>query len=297
MIWPKIEVRIRGELCARDCLALTFFLHASHADARARVAKAVERVLEFVGLRSFPFYLDEEGDKARFDTQRWPALRAEIFASNREEGGLRLVSEDDVGGCYLKYWGWELPQPQLPEWRNQFHLRLSREFVLQRDGRWSEFVAFARELAGLLPYSSGYLSPALALLQRTPVCWGIGRRYPGLDLLDPNTTCIEIAERIPGVYWTMFVGAAARATPSIRALAAAPLQGLTMASEGEGVMLQLGDAPDIGDTNRGRGLPLFRSVARVLWPEIYVADRPHLFDEEDEPDLDATLRWQRRFVE
>lgn len=296
-MWPKIETRIHGELCAQDCLALTFFLHASHADARARVAEAVERVLEFAGPRSFPLYLDEQGEDAPLDAQRWPALRAERFGPDREESGLRLISEDDVSGCYLKYWGWELPQPQLPGWRNQFHVRLSRALVQQRGGRWSELVAFARGLAELLPYSSGYLNPALALSQRTPACWGIGRRHPGLDLLDPDTTCIEIGEQIPGVYWTMFVGAAARATPSMQALAAAPPPGLTTAPAGEGVLLQLGDVPDIGDANHGQGLHLFRSIASTLWPEIYVPDRPHLFDEDDEPDLDSTRRWQRRFVD
>ncbi len=297
MSWPFLECKEGERTFVRDCLVIHFFLDRSHAAMRPALLHAIEMIIQFVGSSSIKWYLDEEGEPQPFDQDEWSRLRDERFSPDASEGGLRLLgSEDDIASFYFKYWGWELPRSKLPGWRNLLQIRLPREFV---QGRVQEAAAFAQQLGASLPFSSGYVSSALALLSRQRVYWGRGLRYPGIDLLNPETACTEIAEHIPGVYWLTFLGPCSlEALGGIAALGSQLPMGVTLSPmQGHGAVLQIGAEPQSGDINRGDNLPLYRAVARVLAPQLYFATRAHLLSEGTNPDLDATLNWQQRFLD
>jgi hypothetical protein len=62
----------------------------------------------------------------------------------------------------------------------------------------------------------------------------------------------------------------------------------------DGVMIQAGPAPDIGDVNRQKNLPIYQQVGRALAP-IRCKEHPPLFGPRGLADQEATDKWLSRF--
>jgi hypothetical protein len=167
------------------------------------------------------------------------------------------------------------------------------------------FVANVRTLAAMLPYHSGYASPALHyapdLLRNVAMnkARSVVARYPGYDVHANETACLDQDHKVRGARWLTFLG------PDI----VKELGGRTKVEDalsrpviiepvGHGLMIRAGKEPEIGDVAKKVGTPHLRMVAKILEPVTK-------FDEDEligvgfaKNKTDPFLpKWQRRFLD
>jgi hypothetical protein len=98
-------------------------------------------------------------------------------------------------------------------------------------------------------------------------------RHPGYDVPENDATCDKVGGLCRGARWVTLLGptqtAALGGCDGIeRGLA----PGLTATPLAEGVMIQAGERPELGDVNRGEDVPLLRALARQLEPVTLFGD-------------------------
>jgi len=133
--------------------------------------------------------------------------------------------------------------------------------------------ALAKHLGSLVPYSSGYASPALTWGVESQQAWysleagKLAFRHPGYDVPNSANTCYDLGEKLRGAYWLNFIGPAAlEALGGEKKLRATLDASIGIEQVGHGLMLQAGPKPEVGDVNRQENLPLLRSLAKTLEP-------------------------------
>ncbi len=158
--------------------------------------------------------------------------------------------------------------------------------------------------ASLIPFRSGYASPALSLgwenaehvaagaMKIAPIAF----RHPGYDIPENHAAAgLMRRDRCRGARWLTFLG-----SPLVEDIGGLqPLQEHLDPRVGiielpHGVMLRAGHSPEIGDVNRGESTPLLRSVASAIEPITEfetAAIMKRVFNE------DASLRWERRHLD
>lgn len=161
-------------------------------------------------------------------------------------------------------------------------------------------VEFAGRVAMLLPYVSGYVAPALGFGPGVNV-YDVGRairglafRHPGYDVPRNEYTRFDLGDRSVGARWLTFLGPQLVEHLGGRNAIAAADPGVTVAPAGQGVVLQAGAEPEIGDVNRRVGTPLLRVVARAIEPVTMFENRGLEAVFGDDPD--TLERWERRFL-
>jgi len=124
----------------------------------------------------------------------------------------------------------------------------------------------------------------------------LGKRYPGLDISEPQSTAYIASEGIKCANWLTFLNAdlAARigGLNSLREQFGKDI--VVKNAKGGGVMIQAGPSPEIGDVNQNKDVPLYREVGQVLAP-IRAHEHPAIFGPDGFADEDATDDWLSRF--
>jgi len=93
--------------------------------------------------------------------------------------------------------------------------------------------------------------------------YGIGMRHPGIDLPSADNTSFVIGDGIKRVNWLTLLGSAlTRRVGTLRALAREPE--IVVHHPGPVTVIQAGDAPLMGDTNRRDTCEVYRRVGRAL---------------------------------
>jgi hypothetical protein len=91
----------------------------------------------------------------------------------------------------------------------------------------------------------------------------IGMRHPGIDLPSADTTSSVVGDGIKRVNWLTLLGRdVVQRLGNVNGLDRR--QGIIVHKAGSGVVVQAGDAPEIGDTNRRETCETYRSVGRAL---------------------------------
>jgi uncharacterized protein YbjT (DUF2867 family) len=125
----------------------------------------------------------------------------------------------------------------------------------------------------------------------------LAARHPGYDV-QFNQVGRALGRRVRGARWLTFLGPEVSSTlggaPRLRdalskAIAVEPLAA-------GGLMIRAGQLPELGDVNKGIGVPLLREVAAVLEP-ITTFTEPMLLANFAEHDATFFERWQRRFLD
>jgi hypothetical protein len=190
--------------------------------------------------------------------------------------------------------------PNLVNETNLVELRYPRSFADRTDV--PSFPEIARRVGELLPYDSGYGSPALNWFDETDVD-SIGEilrpaamRYPGFDVHFNGSTRYLLGRRSRGARWLTFLGndlvQKLGDVQGMKDLAA----GVHVVEGRNGILLQAGDTPSVGDLKFGEDLPLLRSVARAIEPVTFFNDgvlQNNLFASDPE----MLRRWERRFFD
>ncbi len=299
------EIRLSNDddgLFLRDGFVIVFFCKKPFKDLAASYSQAFEHWLQVT---------PNEGKKwasvgANSDSYK-PLTPQRLAAAHKEldpsKARTRELSAFEVGG----------PQELNPDYRFAFvgdraakgtqvsflEMRLPRSPTTEAEA--AATIALAKQVGSLLPYSSGYASPALT--------WGVESqqlsfaeeasklafRHPGYDLPLSAASRYEIGEKLRGTYWLNFIGPAAlKKLGGEKGLRSRLDAAIGVEQVGDGLLLQAGPRPDAGDVNRKANLPLLRSLAKVLEPATLLDDES--LDNNFLEDGDSE-RWKRRHLE
>ena len=123
----------------------------------------------------------------------------------------------------------------------------------------------------------------------------LGMRYPGIDIPSLTTSLFVVADGIKGINWLTLVGKKhLERLGSIAILSKILGDRVLIEKFPHGVMFQAGPAPEIGDVNRHKVLPLYHKVGRVL-SRIRATEHPPFIVRGKLADEDATQEWLSRF--
>jgi hypothetical protein len=282
-----------------DGFVMAFFLNASHADLIEGVRQCLRRYVEFVGWRSMPFYVTDNGDIDPVDESVLKHLVERGFHVPGEDGvgSITLLGSDTgVSACEFHYYGRALPVDGWPDYRNLLYCRLPRSLVLEAG--FEAIKALMVDMAAVLPISFAYANPALLYNHDIGEATSLAMKHLGFDVLLLGSVTMELGNRPAGVYWLSLCGAeltqALGGLPRIRATLPAvieveePLAGRAL--------IRLGPEPEVGDVNRRTEFPLHRELAKLLAPVLHVPVRTYFADRHNESDREAMLRWHGRFL-
>ncbi len=297
-----IEVREPdGDLLVRDSIVAAFFCKKSYPSVAAEFG------------RVFASWLARTPEDARrfaaigAHAEEFKPLTSRSLARARVEFDPARAKTRDM--CSLDICG-----PQEINADRMFHFSGSRDLAAEEtcdleirtptsevENNPDEYVEFVRRVAELIPYDSGYASPALVFgvdaqqlkFARAARAWAF--RHPGFDLPKNDATGFALGSKLRGAYWLTFVGpdALARLGGETALQSALPVE-VEVQPAGIGVMLRLGKMPEVGDVNRMENLPIVRATAKVLEPVSRFNDN---FLNHNFIDSDERARWERRHLD
>jgi len=297
---PRIRVKEDGRLIVRDGLLLCFYLHESHRRLGPTVGALLRAYQRFVGPDTLTAFFNEEGDPARLTGRGWTRIFAEL--SDSSEGHSYNLSLNDslteVGAFSFEYFGADLDLLSFkwPGAASYVSLCFPTEFLPEVGA--ARFEAFALDLAGSLPFTSGYGSLAFnyskgrdeydAFRHISNYCFGL----PGMDVHHARSTCFDIDAKVRGAYWLNFLGGPVLhqlgGLVSLRRRLASPSINVSPLA-GDRAMITLGAQPNAGDPESGDDLSPYRLLAETLKDNLHVGYLP-AFAPED------AARWSRRFL-
>jgi len=212
----------------------------------------------------------------------------------RDEYELVLGSGATVGE--IGPWGlrFEVERYALPSTLGYFKFALPADQILADPG---PFGRLTRKLFDLVPWVHGHaglgilFDPGDIDPARDAAVRAHCMRYLGLDCSDVLTETDSLGSGVKGADWLSFLdeGLARQLAPD--ALTGLPA-GVSLESRADGrLVIQAGEAPRLGDSNRNEAMGPYRAVNRLLMP-IRV---PRLYPLPGFADEDETDRWLTRF--
>jgi len=297
-------------IVGRDVFVFALFTRDLYAAACADVEKALDHWLAKVP----PEALQWASVGTNSDTFKpyTPAAlrkcRAEldpVRAAKRGLGYFALTGGEDPQNpsFAFSFAGDNEPGGRIPDATCLVEIRWPSEYAEQHV---EELVACVSEVASLVPFRSGYASPALsrgswesthldeAGRQLIPLAF----RHPGYDLPENGSTASFMpADKCRGARWLTLLGPALVAQLGDEAALRATLDArVAIQPAGDGLLLRAGERPEIGDVNRAELTPVLRSVAAAIEPVTFWNDWRsfgNLFGD----DHDKVLRWERRHLD
>lgn len=140
-------------------------------------------------------------------------------------------------------------------------------------------------------------SQDLAVRSKTqPLICSLARRFPGIDVDRPPVHLLHVANGIKGVNWLTFLGARWLNSAGGRAVLRAALPDAFVFQDcGDGLLIQAGPRPQIGDRNQKLWITLYPELSRLLKPIRIRNHRPLDFYGPNRFDEERTEEWLARF--
>jgi hypothetical protein len=159
-----------------------------------------------------------------------------------------------------------------------------------------------RELACNFDFASGHAGYSFNLSDDITLgfyahseLYRLGMRYPGIDIPSLTTSIFVINDGIKCINWLTLVGKRhLDRLGSIPDLSKMLGDQVLIEEFPHGVMFQAGSAPEIGDVNRHKILPLYHKVGSVL-SIVRATEHPPFIFRGKLADEDATQEWLSRF--
>jgi hypothetical protein len=300
---PGIQKKADGELLVREHWIVAFFCNVPFHEMADGCRVVFEKwqatipagVMQYsiigadatdvkpVGPKTVSRCLDQLNPKA--------ARKREI--SHFAIGGPQEFSPDH----WMNVMGYrDLNLDDAPAIENLVEIRFPPNFIEQKG---IQFLAdFTSEVALLLPFSSGYVSPALSCIaeSHTTSCaksiWPAALRYAGFDVHNNEESCFAISGKVVGARWITFLSPNFVDQLGGSAKIAKALSGFDLKPLNNGLAIRAGNEPEMGDVNKKIDTPLLRKLAKVLEP-ITIFGNPEIEDLlGGEENLHA---WERRF--
>lgn len=301
--WPNIHSCEHGALEVVDSLRMVFFLERDECNHFAAVMAAVGEFVSGIGLDALHAYVDEEGDTRPLTMDVSSFIEQKLGSiPDGEIIELRVLDHEQRGNVHALHY---LHDPNIdssvwPDEKSVISFRIGTARALEVG--WEEIDMFVRRLTRVLPYVSGYVSPALAYQPFTSHAYQhIHRyihRYPGFDVVDPPTVAWDIGDRLLGPYWINIVGrGASRVLGGVGGLQDMLGPEFEVAPCGrDGVIVKIGAVPGVGDINRGDDLPAYRKLAKVIAPILHDPSMQYLYDADGTVNRELQRAWHRRFL-
>ncbi|MDC0710408.1 DUF3396 domain-containing protein [Stigmatella sp. ncwal1] len=297
--YPHIRFRAaHGARMIRDGLRICFYMqHPDHEIAQA-VVNSLDVYLRTVGAQTLGWYVDQEGEWCPLDEWAGETLRANLLGA-RVSSAILADDPSGVPDYQFEYYGKPLDtsSPVFDARRvSSVGFWLPTEF-LEAEGP-VRVRKLALELAALLPFSSGHAGLCFnALLGYRETEEELSRlclRYPGMDIFELESLSTRLGARLRGPAWMTFLGQPVLdelgGLDMLRSRLVYPRTEVQQRDDGH-VVVTLGDEPEAGDTQKGRILPAYRELARVLAPWLYHSNGWAYF-----PD-DIHALWEHRFLD
>jgi len=296
-----------GKVAVRPAFGVSLFTAKSFYEIPDAVLACQDLFLKLCPQGQVKYYLTETMDQHAKVTERTFTMLPTWLrkgAPKREQIFLELKSGDDRE---------EAPEFRLEvssnedgsigfesEFANSVHFTLPVAWGTEHADKMRDFLI---HLAGFFPYSFGYTGFALEWSpyfeeEACTHAYAKGMRHPGFDIYD-NANFEEIVghDSLAGVGWLTLLGPELIGQLGGRHKIRSALAETThIRDAGHGLMVSLGDAPEIGDTNRRDLLPAYRELYALLSPVAEVGiERSSAFEFHPGDVYENTLRWLRRF--
>ncbi|HEY6556231.1 MAG TPA: type VI immunity family protein [Polyangiaceae bacterium] len=282
------------------CLEVAVYWRGSLFDHAAEVEGCYRRALTVIGDR-LKFYATHEMSHAQpIDAvaleilPRWlgrPDPTQDIFTLNLDGNSVPDLPSDTA----FDFWASQ------EDGAGVLRLILPLHFIQEGPARLHET---ARTLAGDLMFHSGCAGYSInwddkgetsALARRTMGV--LSKRFPAIELPDPNVTLMAIPSGLKRVNWLTFVGRELLEQLGGTDALIAPLAGSDIGIDHlpGGLLLTAGDRPRLGDVNRQEDLGAYRAVGHAVAP---VRTRDHvgfLADQNFDVDDDLSEEWLAYF--
>jgi hypothetical protein len=163
--------------------------------------------------------------------------------------------------------------------------------------------ARVRTLAELLPYESGYASPALlagpafendAMREARP----LAVRYPGYDVSVNRIARFDVHGLVRNAFWLNFFGPSLlKPLGGSKAFSAALPSSITSQTVGKGLMVRAGSSPEIGDSGKKLATPILRELGKIIKPVLKIDQGELVGVNFADDDTDAWFqKWLHRFA-
>ncbi len=204
---------------------------------------------------------------------------------------------DDAPGYSVSVIG-QPEDPEFPEERNLLQFVYPSD-VLRPEGIES-FVQETLVCAELLPFVSGYASPALFCSNED--AWRAARapakRYPGFDLHDNINTRLEINGLVRGARWLTLLGPDQVVSLGGEASIIKCLPDtVVVLPAGAGLMARVSPLPELYDTRAKTDMTAMKALAELLEPITLFEESALYCTEFIAQDDDRLRSWERRFLD
>jgi hypothetical protein len=178
-------------------------------------------------------------------------------------------------------------------------LVLNREFI---DESVSPLVEVAKSLARKLSFSSGHCGYSLNWNNNGDLAHAakgeiavLSQRYPGIDIPDLDGDLVVIKSGLKCINWLTFLNKEyCERLGGSKKLHESLGKDIALHSLSNGVIIQAGPRPDIGDVNRRSRLPLYKKVGSVV-SSLRAKGHPEFIPTVTTYDEEATEKWLARF--
>jgi hypothetical protein len=181
-----------------------------------------------------------------------------------------------------------------------YHVSLPLDFFAENPGTLPEYVrTICHRIGPLSGYAGiGVIEPLdiLARKEFQPAVRSIAERFPGLEIENRTTHTIHLKEGIKGVNWLTILGSKWIAEMGgIDYLRGCLNDSVIFSPYGEGLIIQAGPKPQIGDVTANRWPQHYVALAKVL-KRIQIKNHyPFHFGGPGRLDYEASLAWLFRF--
>lgn len=299
LFWPKINYSESQHDVVVDSLVIVFFLDREACYDSESINKAFALFWNSAGKDCLKYFVDEHGYTTPLPKDPLSFVQQEIklMIDLGDIIGFTMLDHEYSGNrCEFQYvHNPDLDISRWPEEKSYIFFRLSADKVAEVGLGAIEILA--QSLCRVLPFASGYVSPALSYGHSRHLVHHFIYRYPGFDIAEPSAIAFDIGDRPVGAYWLNFWGPRLVQNLGGRTAIRSNLgSSIDVYDHGGGVVVKLGETPNVGDLHQGIGLPLHQALAEFLGPYLQVPSMGYLADADGRTDEDFQRLWHLRFL-
>ena len=301
---PQFEFRMEsGAIALRDGFVVNFFLPRSHVEISNIVERAVGLYLGLPGIPTVLGTLDGEGYPLMLGAGKLPSLIKDKLREGLTEAELQVIdSTDGTSSFSIRYHGFDLKDRSEKGWRSAVSgIRFTFPTSYLGEEGLLEIFQFSNNLAEMLPFSFGYVSPAFLYHEGVgePAAFetirGLCKRFLCLDIPFLLLDCLEVGSGPKGAYWGNYLSSSIVEKLGGEILVKKHFEGhdVRLRAQGNGAMsIYLGRSPIAGDVNRNENVEAHKVAFRIFAREMVQRTVPYMdFDEE------TMHHWLYRFAD
>ena len=260
-----------GARAVHDGFVVTFFLPHNHVQISPSVQAAIDLYLQLPGLSETLGTIDDEGYPVLLDTNHLKTIIVQKLDPSFIEATLQIVDTKDGASQFsVRYFGFDSETRNKLGWPNAVSgINFTFPADFQGESGLISMFNFANELAVLLPFSFGYISPAFLFHEGVaePAAFEmiirLSKRYRCFDIPALLPDCFEMGEGPKGAFWGNYLnkGLVARLGGEAAIRRYFHSKGIRIRIDDSGSMsLYLSPIPVAGDKNRREDIRVYKRV-------------------------------------